>query len=349
MMDGHVSMTIKRVHFVGGSGFKVPWERQIPGGGNIWGQTEYLEYLNPGDEPDWLVVYEAWPLGPFSTRVPRERRVLVCAEPASFHRYQSKFLGQFGHVITTQRRTGHPGVIYSHPAISWFVGVRFGAPGEANEYPLKFEDFVAGNPPKTKLCSIVCSNKAVSIGHRRRLAFVDRLKKEFGNEIDVYGRGFREIGDKDEALSNYRFHIAIENSVHRDYWTEKLADPLLRGCFPIYAGCPNLTDYFPKKSFLPIDIAKPEAAIQSIRSILASQIDMEHASTLAEAKQRVLWIYNAPSVLDRILDNLEPHVSARRALSNDVRLLSDNEWKQLRLRRRFTNYLRRIFGGTVRP
>jgi len=335
-------MITRTVHFVGGAGFLVPWERQIPGGGNVWGQTEYLERLQPGDEPDWLVVYEAWPAGQFATRVPREHRILVCAEPESFHRYQSKFLNQFGHVITTQRGTSHPSVIYSQPAISWFVGVRFGAPGERNEYPLKFEDFAGGNPPKTKLCSVVCSNKAVSKGHRQRLAFVELLKRKFGDQIDVYGRGFNEIKDKDEALAGYRFHIAIENSIHRDYWTEKLADPFLRGCFPIYAGCPNLIDYFPEGSFAPIDIDKPAQAINAIRSIMGSDLDKINSAALEEAKRRVLWEHNALALLEQTYIELEKEAPAKQLLGRAETLISDDGWKQRRFRKRVIAYVKSL-------
>jgi len=336
-------MHLRKVHFAGSSGFQVPWERQIPGGGNRWGNTVYTESLKQGEAADWLVVYEAWKEGAFSTQMPRERRILICAEPQSLHRYESRFMQQFGHVITTQRGTGHPGVVYEQPAISWFVGVRFGVPGAKNEFCLKFEDFEAGNPPKTKLCSVVCSNKAVTKGHRRRLAFVERLKQEFGDQIDVFGRGFREVKDKDEALADYRFHIAIENSVHEDYWTEKLADPFLRGCFPIYAGCPNLSRYFPSDSYAHIDIGQTEDAIGKIRSILAGQLDRENAASLAEAKRLVLWEYNALAVLERQYVSLENHISPSSMLAVPEALYSNHECKDFKLSRKIRRYFRALF------
>ena len=56
----------------------------------------------------------------------------------------------------------------------------------------------------------------------------------------------------------------MENAVIPDYWTEKIADCFLAWTLPIYYGCPNLEDYFPEKSFIRIDIEKPEEAIDSI-------------------------------------------------------------------------------------
>lgn len=336
-------MKRRKIHFAGISGFQIPWERQIPGGGNTWGESEYVDQWGPDDVPDWLLVCDAWRDGPFVTRVPKERRILLCGEPESFHRYQPRFLAQFGHVLSTQRGTGHPGVIHIQPAISWFVGVRFGWEGVPNEYPLKFEDFEAGNPPKTKLCSVVCSTKAVSKGHRKRLAFVERLKHELGDQIDIYGRGFRDVRDKDEALADYRFHIAIENSSHPDYWTEKLADPLLRGCFPIYAGCPNLEDYFPPGSYARIDIDRPEHAIRTIRAILQSQLDHEQATALGEAKRRVLWEHNMLPMMERIYPILEQGLSAPRLLDVAELLKTDHECKDLKWSRKVRHVLRNWF------
>ena len=333
-------MPLRNVHFVGNSGFKVPWERQIPGGGCVWKNTRYIADPTADQALDWLVVYEAWSAETLQTHIPLERRILVCAEPRSFHKYQKKYLAQFGHVITTQRGTGHPGVLYQQPAISWFVGVSFGAPGEPNEFPLRFEDFIAGNPPKTKLCSVVCSNKTVTKGHRQRLAFVERLQREFGSKIDVFGRGFNEIRDKDEALAAYRFHIAIENSCHDDYWTEKLADPLLRGCFPIYAGCPNLASYFPYGSYESIDLSRPTQALQTIKQLLNSHVDIERADVLAQAKHRVLWEHNAMAMLERTYEALEGSSAIQVPSRQPQRLLSDEECKDTKFSRRVRRALR---------
>jgi hypothetical protein len=337
-------MVTRKVQFVSISGFRNPWARQIPGGGNIWGSTEYLETFDEIECPDWLVVYDTWIQGRLLTNIPWERRILICAEPQTFHRYQERFLSQFGHIITTQRVSRHPGVIYSQPAINWLVGVRFGATGEQVEFPLRFEDFELPPPSKTKLCSVICSNKAMSSGHRKRLAFVERIKSEFGDQIDVFGRGFHEIRDKDEALADYRYHIAIENSIQSDYWTEKLADAFLRGCFPIYAGCPNLNDYFPLGSYEPINIDQPNKAIGIIRSVLSSEIDQERKSELAEAKQLVLWKHNMPALLERIYPILDKGTTQTSRLVTPDLIMTDHECKDQKLTRRIRRYIRGLVG-----
>lgn len=337
-------MIQRKVHFVNSAGATWPWARQIPGAGTTWGQTLYAIDVEPAFVPDWLVVYEGWLPVELATRVPRERRILICAEPESFHRYQPKFLAQFGHVITSQSRVRHPGVIASQVAINWFAGVRFNGVSGPHTPVLKFEDFVSGNPPKTKLCSVVCSTKTVTKGHRQRLAFVERLKRELGDQIDVYGRGFREIRDKDEALADYRYHIALENSSHQDYWTEKLADPFLRGCFPIYAGCPNLSEYFPDGSYVRIDIGKPDQALETILTVLASSKDRDGSNDLPGAKRRVLWEHNVFALLERTFQRLEQIQNSAPVIGAEVRLITDQEAKNMRISRRVTRYLREALG-----
>ncbi len=337
---------VKRiVQFISSSGPAWPWQRQLPDDTCIWGSTQYEIEREPDKPMDWLVIYEGWTQKSLFTRVPRERRIFITGEPESFYQYQPKFLDQFGHVITTQRKIHHPGAIYSQVAINWFVGVRFEGADGPYVPVLRFADFEKGNPPKSKLCSVVCSNKTVTRGHRQRLAFVQRLQEELGDQIDVYGRGFREISDKDEALADYRFHIALENSTHLDYWTEKLADPFLRGCFPIYSGCPNLSVYFPERSYVRIDITKPTQAIETIRAVINSRIDLERAVDLAEAKTRVMRKHNVFALLESIYPDLEAERSSKYSSLPQTQIFTDLHFKDQLLKRRIKHFLRKCVTG----
>lgn len=331
----------REVLLVDGEGGAWPWRRQMREPGDVWGTTHYTFATDSKSKPDWLVVFSAWPEVVLQTSVPKHRRIFVAGEPESFHRYQPRFLEQFGTVITTQRGTRHPRAIYSQPAINWFVGVRFQDGPQRLVPVLDYADLAVGNPVKTKLCSVVCSSNATTKGHRKRIEFVDLLQREFGDRIDFYGRGRREMADKDEALAHYRFHIALENSVHSDYWTEKLADPFLRGCYPIYNGCPNLSNYFPDGSYSRIDLAKPRAALAAVRAVLESDIDRRHAAELAEAKRRILLDYNLFAVLERIYPDLEASEAVTYGAIDmrPIRLYSDHEAKDFKFSRRLRRWL----------
>lgn len=335
----------REVLFVDGEGGAWPWRRQMREPGDAWGTTHYTFAVDSKSKPDWLVVFSAWPEVPLQTSVPKHRRIFVAGEPESFHRYQPRFLEQFGTVITTQRGTWHPGAIYEQPGINWFAGVRFQDGPQRMVPVLSFADFEAGNPVKTKLCSVVCSTNATTRGHRKRIDFVDLLQREFGDQIDFYGRGRRDVADKDEALADYRFHIALENSEQRDYWTEKLADPFLRGCYPIYSGCPNLSSYFPEGSYARIDLAKPSKALAVVATVLESDRDQRYASELAEAKRLVLFEHNIFAMLEALYPKLEAR-EPQPAGSLDpgqVRLYSDHESKDFKLSRRMRRWVRSVF------
>ena len=102
------------------------------------------------------------------------------------------------------------------------------------------------------------------------------MQKEFGDEVDVFGRGLKDFEDKWEVIAPYKYHIAIENSSTEDYWTEKLADCFLAGSYPFYYGCPNLDDYFPQKTYTSIDINNVEETIAIIKQkIEEKQFEIE--------------------------------------------------------------------------
>ena len=99
---------------------------------------------------------------------------------------------------------------------------------------------------KTKMISMISSNKNMCEGHRLRLEWIDRL----GDQVDLYGRGFNKIADKEEGLCDYMFSIAIENGQYETYFTEKLLDCFATGTIPVYLGAPNIGDYFNKDGII---------------------------------------------------------------------------------------------------
>jgi len=93
---------------------------------------------------------------------------------------------------------------------------------------------------KTKLISMISSNKSHTTGHRNRLKWVEVLK----DNVDLYGRGFKEMTTKEEGLKDYMFSVTIENDSYPTYWSEKILDCFASGTIPIYYGSPDIGDYF---------------------------------------------------------------------------------------------------------
>lgn len=99
---------------------------------------------------------------------------------------------------------------------------------------------------KNKMISIISSYKRQTKGHRLRHVIISL----FGDQMDVYGSGYRPIDDKLIGLKDYRFSIVIENTDENFYFTEKLLDCFVTGTVPIYWGCPSIGKFFDEKGIL---------------------------------------------------------------------------------------------------
>lgn len=191
------------------------------------------------------------------TTIPRERSIFIAAEPDVIHPFSAKFLNQFGLVVTTSQKKLSTEKLQRATCWYWFAGYDFSGLGEHRGY----DWFKALERPKDKQdkIAIVISNKVHTEYHRKRMRFVDALIDKIPDHIVVYGRGFRSIDDKADALLPHKYNLAIENGSGPDVWTEKLADPWLCWSFPFYSGCSNVTRYFPKDSFEEINLEDPLA------------------------------------------------------------------------------------------
>lgn len=121
--------------------------------------------------------------------------------------------------------------------------------------------------PKNKIISMISSNKRITPGHQLRLKWVKKLKEQ----VDLYGRGYKEIQDKEEGLCDYMFSVAIENGEYASYYTEKILDCFATGTIPIYIGCNDIIDYFNKDGII---ILSSEEDISSLsKELYISKMD----------------------------------------------------------------------------
>ena len=101
---------------------------------------------------------------------------------------------------------------------------------------------------KSKLVSMIASNKNMTTGHGIRLAWVNELR----DRVDLYGRGFNDISSKEDGLCDYMFSVAIENGQYETYFTEKILDCFATGTIPVYLGAPDIGNYFNPEGILDI-------------------------------------------------------------------------------------------------
>ena len=277
---------------------------RFPSGIPIWGRCQFI-FDNDARDYDWLVVYDDLPpvngerftLWEEVLACPQANTLLVTVEPSTIKTYGSRFLAQFGSVLTSQEpwAVRHSGAIFSQPALLWF----YGRNSERGSY-----DQMVNHPPedKTATISTVCSSKKQTHTlHQARFDFTQKLRK-LVPEMEVYGHGVLPITDKADALDSYRYHIAIENHFCRHHWTEKLSDSFLGLCLPFYYGCPNAEDYFPEDSFIRIDIHQVEESAERIRRAIRDNEYERRLPAIREARRRVLDHYGLFAVLSNIIE-----------------------------------------------
>ena len=138
---------------------------------------------------------------------------------------------------------------------------------------------------------MIVSKKYFVQGHKDRLNFTVDIMDHFKNKIDYYGFGIKELKNKRDAIDPYLFSIAIENSQHENYWTEKIADVYLGHTMPIYHGCKNINKFFPSKSLVNINIYNKDEAIAQIEDCLSNP-DKIYNSAVFDARRKILLEYN---------------------------------------------------------
>lgn len=101
---------------------------------------------------------------------------------------------------------------------------------------------------KTKFCCMVVSNPNCT----QRIDFFKHLSRH--KFVDSGGSVLNNIGgplaDKAAFIKDYKFVISFENSAHDGYTTEKIMEPILQDCIPIYWGNKLVEMDFNSKRFL---------------------------------------------------------------------------------------------------
>ena len=285
------------------------WLRQFPGRHPVWGNCHFI-FDKDERNYDWLVADNDLPAKENANQrsaveelaCPPQHTLFITREPSSISTYGKDFLNQFGYVLTGQEdwAINHPGKIHSQPALRWY----YGDTGRNEFVGLRDYDSIAGHIPvdKTKMISTVCSAKAQRHTiHYKRVQFIERLGKELP-ELDRFGEGVHEVADKAETLDAYKYHIAIENHVCDHWWTEKLSDSFLGHTLPFYHGAPNAADYFPKNSFIPINIDDFDGSLQTIRHAIENNEYEKRLPAILDARQLVLEKYNTFATLSKIIE-----------------------------------------------
>lgn len=284
--------------------------RQTKGHNLVSLNGKYRFYIDEEcPDPDFWVVQGKGVRHGETCMVAPENTILLTTEPRSVLIYPQNYINQFGIVCTCQEKTRHKNVLLSPAILPWFIGYKMDKEDNILECTLDYDKLKEmPTPTKDKLISVITSNKAFTQGHIDRLHFVKKLKEYYGDKLDIFGRGYNEFDDKWDVLSRYKYHIVIENSSQTYYWTEKMSDCLLTETFPFYYGCTNMSDYISQDAYLPINIKKPQEAINIIDNAIANNKYERSVKALHDAKLQMLDTYNMFEYIAHMCDGLNANL-----------------------------------------
>ena len=329
------------------------WLHQLPDNNPSINNVQFIFDRN-AREYDWLVVYddlpasdqERFPISEEELACHPDNTIMITIEPSSVKVYGKAYTEQFGHVITSQPASAlpHRNRIHSQASLYWFYGV--------GKHTRPYSDIThISNEQKKKTISMVWSNKKQAHTlHHQRHAFLKFIRENYP-AIDVFGADNKPMDDKAESLDDYKYHIAIENYYGEHHWTEKLADTFLGQALPFYYGCPNLDEYFPHESYIPIDIFKPEESLATILNAIKNKEYEKRLESIIEAKKRVIEKYNLFIVIADLVNaypSMPPletrsHIVSRRAANRKNFLISSHYLLQ-KLLVRITGFYNHYFG-----
>lgn len=254
-----------------------------PHGLMTWDDVEFTE--EPVKQCDGIVLLNTTKRK-ISLLCPPENTIVIMQEP--YHKgdtdWMDNQLEQFHYVLTnhTPSTVGEKTqVLLSHGALPWHVLKSYDEL-KAMETP----------PQKDRLISCIASNLTRWPGHKKRVAFIDYLKRNNVLGIDFYGKGTQFIEDKWDGIASYKYSIVIENNDIDHYWTEKISDVFLGYGLPFYFGCTNIDHYFPTDSYIWIDISDPEKSVEIMQKAIRENEWEKRIHAIIEARRRVLDEYN---------------------------------------------------------
>jgi len=183
--------------------------------------------------------------------------------------------------------THNSNFLNKYPNCKWIPGGGIWIGGAYGKGEIKIHE-------KTKICSIVSSNKRMCDLHNFRLNVV----KEVINYPDVETFGFT-TGWKPiyESLHDFMFSIVIENFEDEMYFTEKILNCFATGTIPIYLGAKNIGEKFNMDGILTFK------TIEDLKQVLPKLNKDFYLSKIESVKDNFERIKNYKCIEDYIVKN----------------------------------------------
>ena len=240
------------------------------------------------------------------------RTIFIVQEPPEVQRFDAVALSHYGRVLAPRFRylRSLMNRVDEVGLLPWRVGIRI---EQGPPKVVRTADDLRQSPsPTNQQISVVTSGKSRTPDQVKRLRLIDFLSKRLP-ELEIYGRDSRVIDDKADALESSRFHLALENAKHPNYWSEKLADPILMKNITFYSGGNGWQRFFRSETALvEIDVASPKNSYEIIRRSLDTISYDEAEPALVENQSRIFEKYTLHHAILRTIAKTPSGVTSLR-------------------------------------
>ena len=238
----------------------------------------------------WFVIEDLTP-NDLSCVVPTNQLHFLSAETAwgpdkYLTKHKVSFLRQFSQ-IHTFHDVNHRSKHFAPPFLPWMINANLQTVFRPHFRDLNyFTDL--HSLPKTKPLSMFCSDQTWRPEHRRRLEFAKVASKHFGDDLVWFGSGINRVDEKWEGLASFERTIVLENTTQLGVFSEKILDPFLALCEPIYAGSSDIAKNFPLGSNQILDLSDFESSIKRIADIIRTPVSDKQFEQIVLGKNLVL-------------------------------------------------------------
>jgi hypothetical protein len=121
------------------------------------------------------------------------------------------------------------------------------------------------------------------------------IKLSQNENIDVYGYYWENNGknikgdvwNKHVGLDEYKFSVCCENSIQKNYISEKFWDAILTDTIPIYLGSSNISDLLPEGSYILLNDMNMEEMINKVNMIIDNESELyeQYINNVKKLKQ----------------------------------------------------------------
>lgn len=209
------------------------WSKMSKKNTNSWENIQLVD-----EEPDFYVVINQEP-----DNIPIERVIYIQMEPFNCFEGSDKYFLNLTHKNT-----------YNN--IEWHLS--------SSHTELMHEQIQKNNFQKYTISTIL-SDKYNDPGQKKRIDFALYLDSQPDIDLHVFGTCFSRGGwknyrgslpyhEKENGLFPYKYTFNAENNSIRNYFTEKIIDPILSECVTFYWGCPNIANYIDSNCFISLSL-----------------------------------------------------------------------------------------------